>query len=215
MSVLEGHIKKLRIKTGSPDKLAVDRATSSGGHSSKKTPVMHRSKKSYQAVMAPKTSSPRTSIEERQRRLEKSVQKQDAKGIGRIMEHIADVIGSSFESPLMMPMTGEGNPDWDAPDKNSFVMMPINNKKSSLHGRFVILQKLPNGMYKIAEKPTKEKKKKSDDDDDGDVNKAGITGARKIRSDTGATHHWSPKGASIRGARSAGRSPKGSRSGAL
>lgn len=215
MSVLEGHIKKLRIKTGSPDKLAVDRATSSGGHSSKKTPVMPRSKKSYQAVMAPKTSSPRTSIEERQRRLEKSVQKQDAKGIGRIMEHIADVIGSSFESPLMMPMTGEGNPDWDAPDKNSFVMMPINNKKSSLHGRFVILQKLPNGMYKIAEKPTKEKKKKRDDDDDGDVSKAGITGARKVRSDMGATHHWSPKGASIRGARAAGRSPKGSRSGAL
>ena len=206
MSVLEGHIKKFRVKTGSPDKLAVDRAATSGGH---------RSKKSYQAVMAPKTSSPRTSIEERQRRLEKSVQKQDAKGIGRIMEHIADVIGSSFESPLMMPMTGEGNPDWDAPDKNSFVMMPINNKKSSLHGRFVILQKLPNGMYKIAEKPTKEKKKKNDDDDDGDVNKAGITGARKVRSDTGATHHWSPKGASIRGARAAGRSPKGSRSGAL
>jgi hypothetical protein len=208
MSVLEGHLKKLKINGGA-EKLSVDRATASGGHSKTR-------RKSYQAVMAPKTSSPRTSIEERQRRLEKSVQKQDTKGIGQIMEHIADVIGSSFDSPGMMPMTGEGNPDWDAPEKNSFVMMPINNKKSSLHGRFVILQKLPNGMYKIAEKPTKDKKKKSDnDDDDDDVNKAGITGARKMRSDKGANHHWSPKGSSIRGARSAGRSPKGSRSGAL
>jgi hypothetical protein len=101
-------------------------------------------------------------------------------------------------------------------------MMPINNKKSSLHGRFVILQKLPNGMYKIAEKPSGKKKKSEEDDDDdnrdkdeGKVNKGIISGSRQQRSDKGSTHHWSPKGASSRGARTAGRAPKGSKSGAL
>lgn len=213
MASLEHQISKLKVKNTS-EKLGVDRATSRGGGR------RHSSKKSFQAVLYPKTASRNTTIEQRVRSLQKSVQ--NTAGIGRIMENIADIVGSSFNSPMQMPMTSDGSPDWDGPGENSFVMMPINNKKSSLHGRFVILQKLPNGMYKIAEKPSGKKKKSEEDDDDdnrdkdeGKVNKGLIAGSRQQRSDKGSTHHWSPKGASSRGARTAGRAPKGSRSGAL
>jgi hypothetical protein len=61
--------------------------------------------------------------------------------------------GNSFETAIHIPMIpGGGGFDWDSPKENSFVIVPINNKKSSLHGRFVVLEKLPNGMYRIAKK---------------------------------------------------------------
>ena len=216
MASLEHNMSKLKVKEKA-EKLGVDRAVAShsGGRRS--------SRKSFQAVLYPKTASRNTTIEQRVRSLQKSVQ--NTAGIGRIMENIADIVGSSFNSPMPMPMTSDGSPDWDGPNENSFVMMPINNKKSSLHGRFVILQKLPNGMYKIAEKPSgKEKKTKDGDDDDdrdnrdndeGKVSKGIITGSRQQRRDKGATHHWAPRGVSSRSPRTAGRGPKGSKSGAL
>ncbi|NBV82517.1 hypothetical protein EBR57_00105, partial [bacterium] len=49
-----------------------------------------------------------------------------------------------------------------APKENSFVILPINNKKSSLNGRFVILEKLSNGLYRIAENPEHKKHEKKD-----------------------------------------------------
>ena len=218
MASLEHNMSKLKVREKA-EKLGVDRAVASHGGGGGR----HRSsKKSFQAVLYPKTASSNTTIEQRVRSLQKSVQ--NTAGIGRIMENIADIVGSSFSAPMPMPMTSDGSPDWDGPNENSFVMMPINNKKSSLHGRFVILQKLPNGMYKIAEKPSGKKKTKDDDDDDdgenrdnddGKIKKGMIPGSRQPRRDKGTSHHWSPKGASSRGARSAGRSPKGSKSGAL
>ena len=76
--------------------------------------------------------------------------------------------GSSYFSPMEMPMTAHGLPDWETPKEKSFVILPINNKKSSLNGRFVILEKLPNGLYRIAENPEhkKHKNKKTDQPDD-------------------------------------------------
>jgi hypothetical protein len=217
MASLEHNMSKLKVREKA-EKLGVDRAVASHSGGGRRS-----AKKSFQAVLYPKTASSTTTIAQRMRSLQKSVQ--NTAGIGRIMENIADIVGSSFNSPMPMPMTSDGSPDWDGPNENSFVMMPINNKKSSLHGRFVILQKLPNGMYKIAEKPSGKKKKTKDDDDDDDgenrdndegkVSKGLIPGSRQPRKDKGASHHWSPKGASSRGARSAGRSPKGSKSGAL
>lgn len=68
--------------------------------------------------------------------------------------------GSSYFSPMEMPMTAYGRPDWESPKEKSFVILPINNKKSHLNGRFVILEKLPNGLYRIAENPEHKKHKK-------------------------------------------------------
>ena len=68
--------------------------------------------------------------------------------------------GSSYFSPMEMPMTAHGRPDWESPKEKSFVILPINNKKSSLNGRFVILEKLPNGLYRIAENPQHKKQEK-------------------------------------------------------
>jgi len=84
--------------------------------------------------------------------------------------------GSSYFSPMEMPMTAHGLPDWDSPKEKSFVILPINNRKSSLNGRFVILEKLPNGLYRIAENPEhkkhRQKKHRHDDppeDRDADI----------------------------------------------
>ncbi|NBV35885.1 MAG: hypothetical protein EBR94_01270 [Bacteroidetes bacterium] len=66
--------------------------------------------------------------------------------------------GNSFETAIPMPTIMGGNAfDWDAPKANTFVIVPINNKKSSLHGRFVVLEKMENGLYKIAKKDHRKK----------------------------------------------------------
>ena len=74
---------------------------------------------------------------------------------------------------MIMPLASDGSPDWESVSINKFVMMPVNNKKSALHGRFVILEKLPNGLYRVAEDveqtEKKNKRHKQDDDDDYDA----------------------------------------------
>lgn len=66
--------------------------------------------------------------------------------------------GDSFETAIPMPMImGGGGFDWDAPKENTFVIVPINNKKSSLHGRFAVLEKMENGLYRIAKKEHRKK----------------------------------------------------------
>lgn len=81
--------------------------------------------------------------------------------------------GTSYRSPMIMPLASDGSPDWESVSINKFVMMPVNNKKSALHGRFVILEKLPNGLYRVAEDveqtEKKNKRHKQDDDDDYDA----------------------------------------------
>ena len=77
--------------------------------------------------------------------------------------------GNSFETAIPMPMImGGGGFDWDAPKENTFVIVPINNKKSSLHGRFAVLEKMSNGLYRIAKKEhrkemSEEEEKKMDE----------------------------------------------------
>ena len=81
--------------------------------------------------------------------------------------------GTSYKSPMIMPLSEDGSPDWESVSIKKFVMMPVNNKKSALHGRFVILEKLPNGLYRVAEDveqtEKKNKRHKQDDDDDYDA----------------------------------------------
>jgi len=81
--------------------------------------------------------------------------------------------GMSYKSPMIMPLSEDGSPDWESVSIKKFVMMPVNNKKSALHGRFVILEKLPNGLYRVAEDveqtEKKNKRHKQDDDDDYDA----------------------------------------------
>jgi len=75
----------------------------------------------------------------------------------------------SIESAMHMPSTSSGKFDWEGVAPKSFVIVPINNKKSSLHGRFVILEKMENGLYRVAKREksedSKEKEKKESIED--------------------------------------------------
>lgn len=59
-------------------------------------------------------------------------------------------MGRVYDQPLPMPMLASGLPDWEAPDLMSYVLFNINNEKSNLHGRSVVLQRMANGLYRIA-----------------------------------------------------------------
>ena len=59
-------------------------------------------------------------------------------------------MGRVYDQPLPMPMLTSGLPDWEAPDLMSYVLFNINNEKSQLHGRSVVLQRMANGLYRIA-----------------------------------------------------------------
>ena len=59
-------------------------------------------------------------------------------------------MGRVYDQPLPMPMLASGLPNWDAPDLMSYVLFNINNEKSNLHGRSVVLQRMANGLYRIA-----------------------------------------------------------------
>lgn len=59
-------------------------------------------------------------------------------------------MGRTYDQPLPMPMLSSGMPDWEGPDLMNYVLMNINNEKSSLHGRSVVLQRMANGLYRIA-----------------------------------------------------------------
>ena len=58
-------------------------------------------------------------------------------------------LGHSYSQPLPMPMTPEGMPDWEAPDVGSYVSYAIDN--GPLKGRVVVLHRMHNGLYSIAE----------------------------------------------------------------
>ena len=66
MASLEHQISKLKVKNTS-EKLGVDRATSRGGGR------RHSSKKSFQAVLYPKTASRNTTIEQRVRSMQTAI----------------------------------------------------------------------------------------------------------------------------------------------
>jgi hypothetical protein len=59
-------------------------------------------------------------------------------------------MGRVYDQPLPMPMLASGLPDWEAPDLMSYVLFNIHNEKSQLHGRSVVLQRMANGLYRIA-----------------------------------------------------------------
>jgi hypothetical protein len=59
-------------------------------------------------------------------------------------------MGRVYDQPLPMPMLTSGLPDWEAPDLMSYVLFNIHNEKSQLHGRSVVLQRMANGLYRIA-----------------------------------------------------------------
>lgn len=80
------------------------------------------------------------------------------------LKKVQKSLGSSYETAKMMPFK-DGRPDWESVDAHTFVIIPINNKKSSLHGRFVVLEKLPKGLYKIAKNPAHTKKNDEHYDD--------------------------------------------------
>lgn len=82
----------------------------------------------------------------------------------------------SIESAIHMPVAASGKFDWEGVAPKSFVIVPINNKKSSLHGRFVILEKMENGLYRVAKRENgndekEEKKKESLENRNKDVEK--------------------------------------------
>lgn len=84
--------------------------------------------------------------------MERSMQNVRETDLARLQKTL-EKSGESFETAIPMPMImGGGGFDWDSPKENTFVIVPINNKKSSLHGRFVILEKTENGLYRIAKK---------------------------------------------------------------
>jgi len=58
-------------------------------------------------------------------------------------------LGQSYAQPLPMPMTSEGMPDWEAPDVGTYVSYAIDN--GPLKGRVVVLHRMENGLYSIAE----------------------------------------------------------------
>lgn len=58
-------------------------------------------------------------------------------------------LGHSYSQPLPMPMTPEGMPDWEAPDVGAYVSYAIDN--GPLKGRVVVLHRMQNGLYSIAE----------------------------------------------------------------
>lgn len=58
-------------------------------------------------------------------------------------------LGHAYNQPLPMPMRSDGMPDWDAPDLGAFVSFVL--ERGPLKGKVVILKRLPNGMYVIAE----------------------------------------------------------------
>lgn len=58
-------------------------------------------------------------------------------------------LGHTYNQPLPMPMRQDGMPDWDAPNLGSFVSFSL--ERGPLKGKVVILKRLPNGMYVIAE----------------------------------------------------------------
>ena len=61
--------------------------------------------------------------------LQRSLAKKLSNTVGQLEKS-----GDSFETAIPMPMImGGGGFDWDAPKQNTFVIVPINNKKSSLH----------------------------------------------------------------------------------
>lgn len=80
------------------------------------------------------------------------------------LKNVQKSLGSSYETAKMMPFKN-GRPDWESVDAHTFVIIPINNRKSSLHGRFVVLEKLSNGLYKIARNPAHTKKNDEHYDD--------------------------------------------------
>ena len=58
-------------------------------------------------------------------------------------------LGHSYSQPLPMPITSEGMPDWEAPDVGAYVSYAID--KGPLKGRVVVLHRMENGLYSIAE----------------------------------------------------------------
>lgn len=64
-------------------------------------------------------------------------------------------LGHAYNQPLPMPMRPDGMPDWEAPGLGSFVSFIL--ERGPLKGKVVILKRLENGMYVIAEDKFKSK----------------------------------------------------------
>ena len=108
------------------------------------------------------------------RRAGKSARKANPR-LNRVKKSLS--LGDLFETAAMLPRMLNGEHDWDGARKNSFVMIRINNKKSDLDGRHVILERTENGTYRIAKRPdshnhkcdhgdTKHRMEKLEKDDD-------------------------------------------------
>ena len=72
------------------------------------------------------------------RRAGKSARKANPR-LNRVKKSLS--LGDLFETAAMLPRMLNGEHDWDGARKNSFVMIRINNKKSDLDGRHVILER--------------------------------------------------------------------------
>lgn len=78
-------------------------------------------------------------------------------------------LGQSFAAPMPMPYRDDGLPDWDAPTMGSFVSFALEN--GPLKGRVVVLKRLENGMYIIAEDDSKSKHTEDRDKDKSKLEK--------------------------------------------
>lgn len=95
------------------------------------------------------------------RRAGKSARKANPR-LNRVKKSLS--LGDLFETAAMLPRMLSGAHDWNAPRKNSFVMIRINNRKSDLDGRHVILERTENGTYRIAKRPDSHNEKRDHGD---------------------------------------------------
>lgn len=91
------------------------------------------------AILAAKTRTAGKAAQHANPRL-KNVQRSFSKSV---------TLGHAYNQPLPMPMRPDGMPDWDAPDLGAFVSFAM--ERGPLKGKVVILKRLANGMYVIAE----------------------------------------------------------------
>lgn len=100
-------------------------------------------------------------------------------------------LGDLFETAAMLPRMLSGKHDWEGAKHHSFVMIRINNKKSDLDGRHVILERTKNGTYRIARRPDshdrpsdhhKMEKLEKDEEDFGDNEEESVEKGFGLRS---------------------------------
>lgn len=78
-------------------------------------------------------------------------------------------LGHAYNQPLPMPMRADGMPDWDSPQPGLFVSFAL--ERGPLKGKVVILKRLANGMYVIAEDKFRSKDDANRDKDKGKLRK--------------------------------------------